>query len=134
VSKSLRRLGVSDPPLWRGLVFRSDTRQHQADIVAAICLDGRVEKQLLENVPLRVAAAELIDLVQDRLHELDRTGMFAPPMRQHRLRDWQSDLADGPRDRARAKTECAHALEHASGRVVASGGGERHHPVRLGEG
>ena len=78
-------LGVSDPTFGRSWALRCNASEHQANIVAAVCLDRRVQKDLLENILLRVTAAQAVHLVEDWCHEIDGAGVFASPMRQHRL-------------------------------------------------
>ena len=51
----------------------------------SIYLDCRVQKDLRQNVLLRMTAAELVHLVKDRFHEIDGTSIFTLPMRQHCL-------------------------------------------------
>ena len=127
------RFGISDPTFGRIWIPRRHPGEHQADIVAAICLDCRIQKDLFQNVLLRVTAAETVHLVEDWFHEIDGTGVFTSPMRQHSLGYRQSDGSDDLRDRPMAKTEHAHRIEHPPCHVVASGRGQRHHPMRLGE-
>ena len=82
---------------------------------------------------MRVTAAEMVHLVEDWLHEIDGTGMFTSPMRQHSLRYGQRYSSDDLRDGSTAKTEHAHSIEHSMGHVVAPGRGQRHQPMRLRE-
>jgi hypothetical protein len=126
-------LGISDATFGRGLVFCRNASEHQPYIIISIYLDCRVQKDLLQDVPLRVTAAELGHSVKDWFHEIDGTGVFTPPMRQHRLGDRQSDGSNDLRDGSGAKTEHAHCIEHSLRCIVASGRGQGHHPMRLGE-
>jgi hypothetical protein len=114
-------LGISDATFGRGLIFCRNPSEHQPYIIISIYLDCRVQKNLLQNVLLRVTTAELGHPVKDWLHEIDGTGVFTSPMRQHRLGDRQSDGSNDLRDGSGAKTENAHGIEHSSRCVVASG-------------
>src|SRR6185437_8084625 len=82
---------------------------------------------------LRVTATETIHLVEDWLHEIDGTGIFTSPMRQHSLGYGQRYRYNDLRDGSTAKTEHAHSIEHSMGHVVAPGRGQRHQPMRLRE-
>jgi len=86
---------------------------------------------LLQNVLLRVTAAETVHRVEDWFHEIDGTGVFTSPMRKHSLRHGQSYSPDDLGDSSVAKTELSHRIKHSPCHVVTSGRGERHHPMRL---
>ena len=80
-----------------------------------------------------MTAAETVHFVEDWFHEIDGTGMFTSPMGQHSLRYRQSYGSNDMRDGSLAEAEQAHRIEHSAGHVVASGRGQRHHPMRLSE-
>ena len=77
--------------------------------------------------------AEPMHVAEHRPHQSERALMLAAAMRQHRLAYRQGDIAHDPHHGPLAGSECAHPVEHAVRRVIAPGGGERHHPVRQRE-
>src|SRR6516225_3213564 len=80
-SKMHCRLGITDATFGRSRVFCRNASEHQPYIVISIYLDCRVQKDLLQNVPLRITAADLGHSVEDGFHEIDDTGVFTSPMR-----------------------------------------------------
>ena len=72
-------------------------------------------------------------VVEHRPHQLDRAGILTAPMRQHRLADWERDVADDRGDGFAAVAERTHRVEHALRRLVAAGRGECHQPMRQRE-
>jgi hypothetical protein len=125
--------GISDPAFGRSRISRRHPSKHQADTVSAIGLDRGIEKDLLQKVLLRVAAAETVHSPKHWFHEVHCTGVFTSPMGQHSLGYGQSYTSDDLRDGSVAATERSHRVKQSAGHVVASGRGERHHPVRLSE-
>jgi hypothetical protein len=80
-----------------------------------------------------MTAAQTVHFVEHWFHEIYYTGVFTSPMRQHSLRHRQSHSSNDLRDGSVAETEPAHSIKHSAGNVVASGRGQRHHPMRLSE-
>ena len=88
---------------------------------------------MLQHVLLCVTTAETVHLIKDRLHEVDGTAMLTAAMRQHGLRYGYCYRSNDTRDGSLTKTKHAHRIEHSTGRTVAPGRGQRHHPMRLSE-
>jgi hypothetical protein len=128
-----RRFGISDPVFGRSWISRCHPSEHQANIVSAIGLDSGIEKDLLQNVLLRMTAAETVHSPERWFHEVHCTGVFTSPMGQHSLGYGQSYTFDDLRDGSVAAAKQAHCIKQSAGHVVASGRGQRHHPVRLRE-
>src|SRR5215475_4590731 len=85
MSKLPGRLRLADPMLGRNRVLCRHASKDQANIVVAVCLDRRVEKELFQNILLRVTATQTVHVVEDGFHEMDRVGIFTASMRQYRL-------------------------------------------------
>jgi hypothetical protein len=71
---------------------------------------------LLQNVLLRVTSSETVHPVEDWFHEIDGTGVFISPIRQHTLRYGQSYNSN---DGSVAKTERAHRIKRPTGAELA---------------
>ena len=113
------RFGISDLAFGRSWKPRRNPSEHQADVVSAIGLDCRIQKELLQNVLLRMTTAETVHSVQHWFHEIHCTGVFTSPMGQHSFGHRQSYRSYDLRDGSVAETEKAHRIKHSAGRVVA---------------
>ena len=81
-----RRLGISPRAVSGGTGCRPAHAFQQHPRIAGLArLHRCMQEQLLEDILLRMAAAELVHALQRRPHRSDRARMVAPGMLQHRL-------------------------------------------------
>ena len=78
-------VGVTDAPRGRHRMAAGNALEHQADVIGAFGLDRRIEVKLLQDILLGVAAAQQIQVADDRPHVLQRIGVPALRVCQHRL-------------------------------------------------
>jgi hypothetical protein len=108
--------------------------QQQPRILDQSSLHRGVEVELLQHLLLRMAAAEPVQRAERRPQRRDRLRMASLPVRQHRAAGRQRRLAQ---DRGVGGVAAPGFLDRGQqalrGRLAARRG-ERHHPVRLGEG
>ena len=110
-----------------------DIVHQDADLGVAPGLDRGVHQDLEENVPLGMAAADLVQVATDRPHQVYRPAIVALLVRRHSLNHRHTKRLGHCADHA---LRCALAL-HAGGqllnRVIAAGRGERHGVVGAAE-
>jgi hypothetical protein len=66
-----------------------------------------------------VTSSETVHPVEDWFHEIDGTGVFTSPIRQHTLRYGQSYSSNDLRDGSVAKTERTHRIKRPTGAELA---------------